>query len=94
MKEVYQDVEKNLSRWSHHKEGPNSPLQEVLMIVPTLTADPDTPEATSLTRFTWDSDTTSVQGCAYRVDPVDRVPGFFDYPTPVLEKRDRTGYPV
>ena len=54
---------------------------------PTSTADPSTPEATQLTRFSWVSDTES-QGCEYRLVSGNKLPKFFEYPTSVLEKRE------
>lgn len=86
---VYQDVDSSL--WSHTvaTDGVHMHFQEVLITVPASTADPATPEATQLTKFTWYSG-SDIGGCVYRLsfEYHRQVPKFFDYPTPVLEKRE------
>lgn len=86
---IYQDV--NSTLWSHvvATDGVHSHFQEVLFTVPASSADPTTPEATQLTKFTWNS-ATAFKGCAYQLsfEYNRQVPRFFDFSTPVLERRE------
>lgn len=86
---VYQDTTSTL--WSHHIATQGGPwhFEEVLVTVPASTADPDTPEATHLTKFTWKSD-TDFDGCAYQLyfETNRQLPEFFGYLTSKLETRE------
>jgi hypothetical protein len=86
VKKVYQDF--NSTLWSHHVATQGGPwhFEEVLITVPASTADPTTPEATHLTKFTWNSD-TDFESCAYKIYN-QQVPEFFGYATSVLEARE------
>ena len=86
---VYQDH--NSTLWSHsiQTDGVHWHYEEVLITVPASTADPSTPEATQLTRFTWNSDTQHTS-CSYSLWYYSdrQVPQFFGYPTSVLETKE------
>lgn len=85
--EVYQDVKLNSSYWSHHLSDDGPPKKEVLITVLAATADPSTPQANHLTRFSWNSDTT-FENCSYSLLNDHQLSKFFDLPTPVLEKKE------
>jgi len=85
---VYQDIPNNHTLWSHSAR--TGGYEQILITIPSSTANPNTPEATHLTKFRWKSD-TSFEGCVYQLNfeyNRNAVPEFFGFSTPVLEKRE------
>jgi len=87
--QVQQDV--GSAKWTRmvNSDGVHSSLEDVLYTVPAATADPDTPEASALTRFSWRSD-TNFQDCSYGLYYYEHrmLPLFFGYPTTFLEAKE------
>ncbi len=87
--QVHQDL--NSTLWTHliSTDGVHSHFEDVLYTVPASTADPDTPEASYLTRFSWKSD-TNYSGCNYGLvyNNNRQLPIFFDYPLSALERKE------
>ena len=88
---VYQDKNSSLltHNWVTPDSGKNFYLLNTLLTIPASTADPDTPEATNLTLFTWDSDTES-RNCEYQIHN-GKIQNFFGFPLTVLVKREAVG---
>ncbi len=88
---VTQDLTANSLLWHHYRYIPYGPIRwyylEVLVTVP-KNADPDTPQATELTKFTWKSE-THFDECVYQLYNEKQVLPFFGYPTTFLETKEK-----
>ncbi len=76
----------NSTYWSHSVSTFTNNYEEILITVPS-NADPVTPQATQLTKFSWKSD-TDFKECAYQLYNEKQILPFFGYPTTYLEYKE------